>query len=87
LTLYDHVAPGKIFNGQHLGLQIIRRRSEKEQILLLISTTRHGEECPFRIVVRGVVVWDALSKRKADVLFETVKASVGLYRTNMSTRK
>ena len=56
----------------------MRRRSEKEQ-LLIVTKNRPGHHCQFSWVVTSIVVWEGIAREEADTAYEVIRDRVGKF--------
>ena len=64
---------------KHIALfQIVRRRSEREQ-LLIVTKNRPGHHCQFSWVVTSIVVWEGIAREEADTAYEVIRDRVGKF--------
>ena len=59
-------------------LQIVRRRSLQEQ-MLIITKNRPGHRCEFSWVVCSIVVWEGVARGEADTAYEVIRDRVGKF--------
>jgi hypothetical protein len=58
-----------------------------EKVLILVSRTDHGENCPMRHTVRGIILWEGIHPTITGALLDTLKAAVPLYRSDLNLRE